>query len=53
MAKSRTILYFSKTMTSCTSARRPPSGLKIMDMISCHGLPSLQILIPSSNCGIT
>jgi hypothetical protein len=53
MAKPRTILYFSKTMTSWTSTRRPPSGLKIMDMMSCHGLPSLQTLTPLSNCKIT
>jgi hypothetical protein len=42
MAKPTAISYFSKTTTPNTSARRPQSGLKIMGMMSCYGLPSLQ-----------
>src|SRR4051812_9451121 len=41
MAKTTPVSSFSKTMTLNTSARRPPLGLKTMDLKSYHGQHSL------------
>src|SRR3954464_8560332 len=36
------MLFFNRIMTPNTSPRRPPSGLKTMNTLSCFGQPNLQ-----------
>ena len=49
--KTKTTLSSNKIMTPSTGARRPPSGSKTMNMMSCYGLHSLRTSTPLSTCG--